>query len=40
LDVTRAKELMDWEAKVGFEEGLKRTIEWFKTHRENPEARM
>ena len=40
LDVSRAKELMDWEAKVGFEEGLKRTIEWFKTHRDNPEARM
>ena len=40
LDVSRAKELMDWEAKVGFEEGLKRTIEWFKAHRNDDEARM
>ena len=40
LDVSRAKELMAWEAKVGFEEGLKRTIEWFREHRDNPEARM
>ncbi|MEM7755635.1 MAG: NAD-dependent epimerase/dehydratase family protein [Planctomycetota bacterium] len=40
LDVTRAKELMSWEAKVGFEEGLERTIAWFREHRDNPEARM
>jgi len=30
LDVSKAKRLLDWEAQVGFEEGLKRTIEWFK----------
>lgn len=29
LDTSRARELMGWEAKVGFEAGLKRTIEWF-----------
>ena len=40
LDVTRAKELIGWEAKVGFEEGLRRTIAWFREHRDNPEARM
>jgi len=40
LDVSRAKELMNWEAKVGFEEGMKRTIEWFKAHRSDTEARM
>ena len=40
LDVTRAKELMGWEAKVGFEEGLKRTIEWFREHRNDADARM
>ncbi|MEM1183951.1 MAG: GDP-L-fucose synthase [Planctomycetota bacterium] len=40
LDVTRAKELMGWEAKVSFEEGLERTIAWFREHRNNPEARM
>jgi len=30
LDVTRAKQLLDWQAAVGFEEGLRRTIEWFR----------
>ncbi len=40
LDVSRAKEMMGWEAKVGFEEGLRRTIEWFREHRENPKARL
>ena len=29
LDVSRAKELLDWQAEVDFEEGLRRTIEWF-----------
>lgn len=40
LDVSRAKERIGWEAKVGFEEGLKRTIEWFKAHRTDADARM
>ena len=40
LDVTRAKELMGWEAKVGFEQGLERTIAWFREHRNDPDARM
>ena len=35
LDVSRAKEYFDFEAKMGFEEGLKRTIEWFKENRES-----
>jgi GDP-L-fucose synthase len=30
LDVTRARELMGFEAKVGLEEGLQRTVEWFR----------
>jgi GDP-L-fucose synthase len=30
LDVSRAKELFNWSAQVSFEEGMKRTIEWFK----------
>ena len=34
LDTTRAKELMGWQAQVGFEEGLKRTIEWFEANRD------
>ncbi|MDY7108640.1 MAG: GDP-L-fucose synthase [Planctomycetota bacterium] len=31
LDTSRAKALLDWEAKVGFEQGLKNTIEWWRT---------
>lgn len=30
LDVTRARELMGFEAQVGLEEGLARTVEWFR----------
>lgn len=30
LDVSRAKELLDFEAKTSLEEGLKKTIEWYK----------
>ncbi|MCG3123579.1 MAG: GDP-L-fucose synthase [Phycisphaerales bacterium] len=30
LDTSRAMQLMNWKAKVGFEEGLKRTIEWYR----------
>ncbi len=33
LDVSRAKELFGWGAQVPFEEGMKRTIEWFKENR-------
>ncbi|MBN1305112.1 MAG: GDP-L-fucose synthase [Anaerolineales bacterium] len=33
LDVTRAREYFGWEAKVPFEEGLQRTIEWYKGNR-------
>lgn len=40
LDVQRAIERMDWRAKVGFEEGLQRTIDWFRTHREDADARL
>jgi len=34
LDTSKAKAAMGWEAKVGFEEGLKRTIEWFEAQDE------
>ena len=34
LDVSRAKELFGWSAQVSFEEGMRRTIEWFKANRE------
>ena len=30
LDTKRAQEHLGWQAKVGFEDGLKRTIEWFR----------
>ncbi|HNY31890.1 MAG TPA: SDR family oxidoreductase [Fibrobacteria bacterium] len=29
-DITRARELLDWKANVGLEEGLERTIRWFR----------
>ena len=33
LDVTRAKQLFGFTAKMPFERGLKRTIEWYESHR-------
>ena len=30
-DITKAKKLLDWQPKVSLEEGLNKTIEWFKT---------
>jgi GDP-L-fucose synthase len=32
LDVSRAKEYFGWQAQVPFEEGMRRTIEWFKAN--------
>jgi UDP-N-acetylglucosamine/UDP-N-acetylgalactosamine 4-epimerase len=34
-NISKAKTLIDYQAEVSFEEGLKRTIEWFKTQYEN-----
>jgi GDP-L-fucose synthase len=34
LNVSRAKELFGWGAQVPFEEGMRRTIEWFKANRD------
>lgn len=34
LDVTRAKEYFGWSARIPFEEGMRRTIEWFKANRD------
>ena len=39
LDVSRAKDYFGWSAQVPFEEGMRRTIEWFKANR-NVEARL
>jgi GDP-L-fucose synthase len=33
LDTSRAEQLMGWRAQVGFEEGLRRTIEWYRRSR-------
>jgi len=30
-DITRAKKILGWEPKVEFEEGITRTIEYFRT---------
>jgi len=32
LDTARAKELLGWEARMDFREGLRRTIEWWREH--------
>jgi GDP-L-fucose synthase len=37
LDVTRAREYFGWEARVPFDEGIRRTIEWYQTQRQ-PQA--
>ena len=34
LDVSRAKEYFGFEANMPFDEGLRRTIDWFKNHQE------
>ncbi|MHC4128659.1 MAG: GDP-L-fucose synthase family protein [Planctomycetota bacterium] len=33
LDTQRAETLLGWQAQVGFEEGLRRTIEWYRARR-------
>lgn len=33
LDVTRARELFGWEAKMQFEEGIRRTVDWYRENR-------
>ena len=33
-DITRARDVLGWEPKVPIEEGLRRTIAWFKAHPE------
>ena len=38
LDTSRAKEAFGFEAQTSFEEGLKKTIEWYRANREEAEA--
>jgi GDP-L-fucose synthase len=40
LSTERAAALLGWRAKVDFEEGLARTIAWFREHRHDAEARL
>jgi GDP-L-fucose synthase len=37
LDTGRAEREFGFKAKVGFEEGLKRTIDWYRAHRQGKE---
>lgn len=39
LDVSRADKLLGWKARVGFEEGLHRTIDWFRSQETIREVR-
>ncbi|MFA9564707.1 MAG: GDP-L-fucose synthase family protein [Acidimicrobiales bacterium] len=39
VDPTRAKKAFGFQATTGFHEGLVRTIDWYRTHREEAEAR-
>jgi GDP-L-fucose synthase len=39
VDPSRARELFGFEAKTDFREGLRRTIDWYLSHREEAEAR-
>jgi len=32
-DLTRAKKLLGWEPKVSYEDGFKRTIDWYRSHK-------
>jgi UDP-glucose 4-epimerase len=33
-DLTRAKALLSWEPQVSYEEGFRRTVEWYRSHRD------
>ena len=34
LDTSRAERLLGWRSTTGFDEGLRKTVEWFRAHRE------
>lgn len=38
-DISKARKLLGWEPKISLEEGLRRTIEWFKENQHTPERR-
>ena len=38
LDTTRARELLGWEAKIPFREGLQHTVAWYRSSRRAPSS--
>jgi GDP-L-fucose synthase len=40
LDTSRAEKLFAFRARVGFEEGLQRTIEWYRNERSSPNPKV
>ena len=32
LDVTRAEQMLGWKARTSFDEGLRRTVAWYRAH--------
>jgi len=38
-DLTRAREILDWEPKVGYQEGFKKTIAWYFANRSKGEVK-
>jgi UDP-glucuronate decarboxylase len=38
-DISRAKQLLGWQPKVGLQQGLERTIAWFEREIDRPQAR-
>jgi GDP-L-fucose synthase len=39
VDASRAEQLLGWRARMPFEEGLRRTIDWYRTHRVEADRR-
>jgi GDP-L-fucose synthase len=39
VDPSRARERFGWEAIVSFEDGLRRTVDWYRANRAEAEAR-
>jgi UDP-glucose 4-epimerase len=38
-DLTKARKTLDWSPRISYEEGFKRTIQWYKAHRNIEEVR-
>jgi len=40
LDVTRMREVLNWEPPTSLREGLKKTIDWYLANKEEADARQ